>query len=76
MALVCFDSFVMAHGQCEQHRLVKIAKLKTRQFTASTCTPVQQAMAMLHACVYMALSIQIAKFKIHQYQLRALLPNL
>ena len=33
MGLVCFDSFGMAHGQYEQSRLVKIAKLKTRQFT-------------------------------------------
>ena len=42
---------------------VKIAKLKTRQFK-------------LNVRVSMALSIQITKFKFHQYKLRAILPNL
>ena len=42
---------------------VKIAELKTRQFKFS-------------ACMSMTLSIQIAKFKCRQYQLRAVSPNL
>ena len=42
---------------------VKIAKFKTCQFKLSIC-------------ISMALSIQIAKFKFHQYELRAVSPNL
>ena len=42
---------------------VKIAKLKTYQFKLDVCTP-------------MTLSIQIAKFKSRQHQLRAISPNL
>ena len=37
---------------------------------------VKIAKLKLTACAPMTLSVQIAKFKFHQYQLRAILPNL
>ena len=68
--------YILAPGQLVQIRIyriagnfgdlanwVKITKFKTRQFK-------------LNAGVSMALSIQIAKFKFHQYELRVVSPNL